>query len=279
MPIWPFVIAVIILLIIGLVLKVRSPTERERLQVEVADLIKEERFEEALPLAERAVEAADRDFEKWTRDLGEQHTNLMVAGWLAGALSTLGHLQFRMDDTDGAEASYQRAIAVLDNAITQDLLIPEDDRTPPSPHPDLPEALLNLAFFYSESGRFGLAASTLRRTIEVEETLDGRDHPALALPLVNLAEALGHLGEKEEAEAALLRAISVAEPHATGEEAVGFILFAASNNLGQMYNRQGRTEEAVTTLQKALEIGERNVEEHQLALEGVRSTLAELETQ
>jgi len=277
MPIWPFVIAVILLLIIGLVLRVRSPTEREKLQVELAGLIEQERFEEAMPLAERAVDAADREFEKWTRDLGEHHTNMMVAGWLAGALGTLGQLQFRMEDTDAAEASYQRAISVLESSITQDLLIPADDRTPSPPHPDLPEALLNLAFFYSETERFAQAASTLRQTIEVEEALDGKDHPVLALPLVNLAEALGHLGEQEEAESALLRAIAVAEPHAASGEAVEFILFAAFNNLGQMYKRQGRVEEATAALQQALEIAEHNVEEHRPAIEGIRSTLAELE--
>jgi len=277
MSIWLLILALVVLSIIAVVVRVRQPSELEKLSSELGILINEERFEEALPLAEKAVSLAEGELDQWTQNLGSHHTNLIVTGQLASALGTLGQLQFRMEDTDGAEASYQRAISVLESSITQDLLIPEDDRTPPPPHPDLPEALLNLAFFYSETERSAQAASTLRQTIEVEEALDGKDHPVLALPLVNLAEALGHLGEQEEAESALLRAIAVAEPHAASGEAVEFILFAAFNNLGQMFKRQGRVEEAAAALQRALEIAEHNVEEHRPAIERIRNALAELE--
>lgn len=80
MPTWLIILIVVAVLILALVLRVRRPTELERLGQEVSSLIGEERFSEALPIAERAVEAAQQEVEEWRQNLGSDHSDIMVTG-------------------------------------------------------------------------------------------------------------------------------------------------------------------------------------------------------
>jgi len=275
MPVWLLAIAVILLLIVGLVLKVRSPTELEKLQQEVAGLIREERFEEALPIAERAVDVAYEDLDKWTRDLGEHHTNLIATGQVAGALQTLAIVHQGTQNSEKVEDCLQRAVSVLESAITQDLLIPEDDSTPPPPHPGLADALGNLASFYFETERFDQAASTYRRVVDTTQAEYGADDPILAASLVNLAAALYHLGEPEQGEATSLRAIALLEPVVSEDRLFAQGLVFALNNLGKMYKESGKLEESRATFQKAHEIAESYLEEEDPMVQEIKSPLEE----
>lgn len=109
MPSWFWVLAVIVILAIALVWRVRRPTELELLQRELVEAIRGQDLERALAVAEEQVQVADREVEEWTRNLGSHHTNLMVVGELASSLGTLGRLHFKLGSLDRAEDSLKRA--------------------------------------------------------------------------------------------------------------------------------------------------------------------------
>jgi len=276
MPAWLIVIVVVAVLIIALVVRVRRPTEVQRLSKEVAVLMEEGRLAEALPVAERAVEAAREELEKWAHDLGSDHSNLIVTGQLAGAHRVLGRLHLRLENEGQAESAFKRAVDVLENAITENDPLHQSEEPAP-PHPDLPEVLGEFALFYSQRSRFQEAISTYRRALELESHIYGEDSPALAGTLINLAGCLDHSGRVEEAEETLLRAISLLEPVASDEELLAFHLVAALNNLGLMYERHSQLEKARTNLQRALvEAGRYLGDNHQPFVEMIQGKLNEI---
>jgi tetratricopeptide (TPR) repeat protein len=131
-----------------------------------------------------------------------------------------------------------------------------------------------LAIFYSDQERFEQAVATHRRALEISEEMDGEDHPAVAVPLINLGGSLYHLGQFEEAEAVLLRAIKLIQPVAAEREVFAYSLLVALNNLNQTCEKQGNHNESAATLIWALETASRDLGEDHPAAESIRGMAA-----
>jgi tetratricopeptide (TPR) repeat protein len=251
-------VAIVALLIVAFVLRMRAPTEYQKLTSRATKLIQEEKYAEALPISEEAVEVAEKELNEWIQTFGPQHSNLMMTAQLSNALVFQAKIQCLLENQTEAENSLLRAIDVLENAVTENRH-PEGSNEPPLPHLDLPEALGELGVFYWARGRFEESASIHRRAIEVTQMLFEEDYPAIQIPLVNLSAALNELGQYPEAEEALLRAIEVSEPYSSEEEVVAHGLVLALMNLVQTYEGQGKLDESQATLQRALETSRRDL--------------------
>src|SRR5260370_41154079 len=120
----PFVLLALGLLILACPAGLTEDDDPKALNEQVNELIEQEKYQEAIPIAERAVEVAKR-----TRDPERPET--------AAALINLGFLLMKIPDYAKAEPLYQEALQ-----IRQKVLGPE--------HPDTASNLNNLASLYQD---------------------------------------------------------------------------------------------------------------------------------
>lgn len=157
--------------------------EADALSVSVVKLFKENKFDEAIPLAKRALEirerllppsdpqvfsafgnlgnlyngtgdykAAKKIFERLLA-LQEQHLGPADVQ-LASTLDRLAVLYYRDRSIDKAEDVYQRALALRENAFGSD-------------HLEVANSLFALGHFYRLSGKYDLALNAYRRSLPI----------------------------------------------------------------------------------------------------------------
>jgi tetratricopeptide (TPR) repeat protein len=120
------------------------------------------KFSEALPLAQRAVETAEKA-------LGPSHPIF------AQSLFNLAEVYRGQARPTDAEQLHRRALAIREKVLG-------------AKHVDVARSLNNLGGLYREENRFAEAEALIKRALTVREQVLRPDHPETAISLQNLAQ-------------------------------------------------------------------------------------------
>ncbi|HKX30424.1 MAG TPA: tetratricopeptide repeat protein [Blastocatellia bacterium] len=213
----------------------RAATENERELHEARLLYAQQiklhdagKYDEALPLIERALEIR-------TRLLGPDHRDV------AKAINSLGLIYYDKGEYPKAEQLLKRALAIIENS-------------PGPENPDLAQYLNSLALVYRNRGEYAKAEPCYQRALAIWKKTLGPQHLNVAYLLNNLADLYRNRGESEKAEPLLHEALSVIAA-AQGPEHPDVPI--ALNNLGLLYLERGDYAKAEPVFKRALTILER----------------------
>jgi len=214
-------------------LRVATDTDRglqdARKQFEEAHKLRDAgKYDEALPLTERAWESRERL-------LGSEHHDVAsVINSLAGTYTLRGEYV-------KAEPLYRRALEIREKVLGKD-------------HPDTAESFNNLAVLYYKQGKDGEAERLFRRALAIREKALGKDHPYTAQSLNSLALLYYSQGKYAEAELLLNRALDIREK-ALGKDHPDTA--NSLNMLAVLYETQGKYEESEHLYNRMLAIREK----------------------
>jgi len=179
----PFVLLALGLWILACSASLAEDDDPNALNQQVNQLIEQGKYQEAIPIAERAVEVAKR-----TRGSEDPET--------AEALNNFGLLFKKIGDYAKAEPLYQEALR-----IRQKVLGPE--------HPDTAEILNNLALLYQAMGEYAKAEPLLQEALRIWQKILGPEHSDTAQGLNNLAELYQEMHEYAKAEPLLKEVLEI----------------------------------------------------------------------
>lgn len=191
----------------------RTATERDKSLFEAHTLLQKadelrtvSKYSEALPLAVRALEIAEK----------ESGTENAFVGLI---LDQLGGIQRELGNYSEALKLIRRSIAVNEKLLGAE-------------HPQTVAAYTTLGIYYRRTNDSPKAERIFRQALESYERIFGKEHPQIASILNTLAVWRNDLNDDEEAEKLYLRALQIAEQN-LGENHIltGNIL----NNLGVFY--------------------------------------------
>jgi CHAT domain-containing protein len=217
------------------VAEVRPSTERDRLLFQAFELSTQSqalnragKFDEARPLAERALESGEKA-------IGPN------GGYLGELLINLAELERTRDNTAKAEELFQRAIAVDQAAYGRE-------------SPQTAWALQRLGALYIFSGDYAKSEPLLEESLATTEKILGADSPKLVVCLMNLS----HLHENREAYDRALpelqRARLIAEKQLEPDD---FGRIGVLNNLADLYIFTNRYDEAEPLTESVIEMVEK----------------------
>ena len=242
----------------------------KELDAQVAQLQKQGKIEESVPLAKEALRIAEATF-------GPNHPNTAIAlqklgmaelglgqypeaeGLLTRAVGTrekafgpeaasmsellndLGQVYFYEAKTAEAEAAFKRALT-----IGEKVLGPE--------HPDVAESLNDLALIYDGKGRYAESETLYKRALAIREKVLGPEHCDVAETLSNLAILYEEQSRYAESERLYTRALAIHEKE-LGPDDPG--VATDLGNIGVLYHAQGRYDEAERVDKQALAIDEK----------------------
>ncbi len=217
------------------VAEVRVATENDRALYESDKLYAESgrllaKFDEARPLAERALEIRERV-------LGTEHYDV------ARALNRLANIYLFNDYFTKAEPYYQRALA-----ISEKLLGPENSF--------VLGCRDNLALAYKQMGDYSKAEPLYQRTLDIRQKSLGLEHPLVGLSVDNIANIYTLKGDYGKAEPLYQRALAIAEK-ALGPEHPGIARLL--NSIALLYYYNGDYTKAEPLYLRALAIGEKSL--------------------
>ena len=200
----------------------------EELMAKSADLARQGKYDEALPVALEAVRAAAATF-------GSTHSNV------ATSLNDLAQLYHKLGKYTEAELLLRRALAIYEKALGPD-------------HLYLATSMNNLAKLYYDQGKYAEAEPLYRRGLEITEKVRGPEHPDVGSSLNDLATLYMTQGRYAEAEPLFKRCLTIKEktygpddPH----------LATTLNNLAALYDQQGKYAEAEPLYLRSLTIREK----------------------
>jgi CHAT domain-containing protein/Tfp pilus assembly protein PilF len=208
----------------------RLPPEAHTLSSESARMRRAGKYDEALSLAARALEAAERA-------LGPDHS---YVGYL---LNELGFLQRERGEYAKAEASYQRALAIYEKALGPD-------------HPQTVDSINGLGLVYVSTDEFGKAGRLLQQALEITERTLGAEHSRVVACLVYLGRLRIKLGDLAQAERDLQRALAISEKALEPDD---LLTAKVLNNLANLYVNRKDYERAEPLAQKSLAIKEKSL--------------------
>jgi tetratricopeptide (TPR) repeat protein len=198
--------------------------------------------------------------------------------WVAAVWNNLGHVYQDLGQVEKALQCYQHSVRLWEKHTG-------------GADPALIQPLNNLATLYAEQGRYAEAEALHERSLEIRIRHYGRNHTRVAIGLSNMAELLNRRGNSRRAEQLLREALAIWEAHPGAEplaegaalnnlaistkdrrEAEELLLRANQllasaapggverirtlTNLGLLYARAGRLNQAEPALRQALEIAE-----------------------
>src|SRR5262245_23614675 len=152
---------------------------------EALKLIGAGKNDEALPLAERALEIRERL-------LGTEHRDV------AAAINRLANIYTNRAEYVKAQPLHSRALDIREKTLGKD-------------QPDTAESLNNLAALYYHRGKYAEAEPLYKRALDIHEKALGKDHPDTAQSLDNLAVLYASQGKYVEAEPLYKRALDIRE--------------------------------------------------------------------
>jgi TonB family protein len=167
--------------------KTQSPeiSELNRLNDEVLRLFGEGKFDEALPVARRALKISEKE-------LGNDHRIT------ADVRANLAELYIGKRDYDEAESNYKRTLAIYEKAFGADHLF-------------VGKTLDRLAFLRFVKNDFEKAAQLFERTLAIKEKTLGAEHEEVVQALLNLTEVYGKTRERRRATPLYQRIIAIRE--------------------------------------------------------------------
>src|SRR5271165_2462313 len=197
----------------------------EALNQRIFQLFKQGKYQEAIPLAEKAVEI--------TRRLrGPEDTKT------ATSLNSLALLYWKMGEYAKAEPLYQEALR-----IRQKVLGPE--------HPSTATSLNNLAMLYDHMAEYAKAEPLYLEALRINQKVLGPEHPDTAAGLDNLAGLYDHMGEYVKAEPLYQEALRIRQK-VLGPEHPSTL--NSLNNLAILYDEMGEYVKAEPLYREALRI-------------------------
>ncbi len=164
--------------------------EAHRLNEEATELYEEGRYQEAIPIAQQALEIRETT-------LGESHPDV------AQSLNSLAALYHAQAYYSTAEPLYRRALEIRETTLGES-------------HPDVAQSLMGLAELYWNQGNYNAAEPLVLRSLEIRETTLGEttlgeSHPDVAQSLMGLAALYWGQGNYNAAEPLLLRSLEIRE--------------------------------------------------------------------
>jgi len=159
--------------------------ESRELTSRVANLYREHKYDEALPLAKRALELGEEA-------VGHKDPRLIVL------LINLGDLSEATVDFDRAKMCFERAVNIGETSFGQD-------------DPRITRALDELGYLMSITGDYGKAADLLSRSLAIKEKSFGPLNVEVARAAYSLADVYRRSRELAKAESFYEKAISLFE--------------------------------------------------------------------
>src|SRR5271157_2024298 len=197
----------------------------EALNQRIFQLFKQGKYQEAIPLAEKAVET--------TRRLrGPEDTKT------ATSLNSLALLYWKMGEYAKAEPLYQEALR-----INQKVLGPE--------HPFTATSFNNLAALFMEMGEYAKAEPLYQEALRINQKVLGPEHPNTATSLNNLAMLYDEMGEYAKAGPFLQEGLRIRQK-VLGTEHPSTA--TSLNNLAFLYDEMGEYVKAEPLYREALRI-------------------------
>ena len=228
------------------------------------------KYDEALPLAQRALEIReqklgpdDRDvavtidslaglywykgqyakaeplclraLATWERTLGPEHPRV------AASFNNLAELYWSKGEYEKAEPFHLRALAIWERALG-----PE--------HPDVAVSLDNLGNIYRDSGEYEKAEPLYQRALEIREQVLGPDHLYVSESLNDLGLFYQESGQYERPEPLYRRALAIREKSLGAEHPY---VADTLNNLASFYQDLGAYDRAEPLYRRALAIREK----------------------
>lgn len=198
----------------------------------IEQYIGEDRFQEALPLAERQVRAY--------RLAVDASPGNGFRGQLALALNYLGFIKKHLGLLLDAEAHYVEAIALAREA--------GGERTV-----DYANYTNNLAVLLHEQGYNDRALPLATEVVEIRREVLGEAHPSYAVALNNLGSIQNGLGDFEAALSNLEAGQAILEEHGPkGDQNYRFLL----NNLADVHMALGNTDDAIAVQRHVIAVSE-----------------------
>lgn len=214
----------------GLIAQLLTPTsalaqpgdgELAVLNTQVSQLYGAGKYSEAIPIALRAIELAERIH-------GPDHSAM---GQALNSLADLYRAQGRFAE---AEPLYLRSLTIIEKALGP-------------AHPSIASSLSNLAELHSALGRYAEAEALFRRAVPIREKALGPDHVDVGALLKKLADVYQLLG-RPDADTLNKRALGILE------KALGSDDPSVFDNVAELYASQGRYAEADVLFNRALSI-------------------------
>jgi tetratricopeptide (TPR) repeat protein len=202
--------------------------EAQELENRAGQLCRQAKFDEALPLAERALAL----YEQGLRD------NQLLLATKLSAMATVYFVAGRRAD---AEPLLKRALAIREKALGPD-------------HLDIAGSLDGLTLLYFELGRYADAEPLAKRALAIREKRLGPGHPAIAFSLYQLGVLCEDMHRQAEAESYYKRALAAREktPAPNAPDSLPYV-----QKLGSLYVAAERYGEAEPLLKRALSIQEK----------------------
>lgn len=207
-----------------------SVEEARRLYNRVVELNNAGRYDEAVPLAERALAI-------FTNALGPDHSDVALS------LNGLALLYAARGDYSRAEPLYQRALAIYLKLSAHNDAAAKNVAT----------TLNNLAELYKDRGEYARAEPLYQRALAICVKLLGADHSAVATTLNNLADMYRAKGDYARAEPLFQRALAIYVKINPEHPDVALAL----NNLAALYSAKGDYARAEPLYLRALAIREK----------------------
>jgi CHAT domain-containing protein/Tfp pilus assembly protein PilF len=202
--------------------------EASRLNQQVEKLYSEDKYGEAVPVAEQALALREKALGPMHPDVAESLINLASLYQAQGAYAK-------------AEPLCIRALDIREQALGP-------------MHPDVATSLNNLAALYWAQGAYSKAEPLLVRALDIYEKALGPIHPDVAQSLNNLASLYEAQGRYAKAEPLVVRALDI------WEKALGPMhpdVAAGLQNLASLYRKQGAYAKAEPIYVRAVEIREK----------------------
>jgi tetratricopeptide (TPR) repeat protein len=202
--------------------------EAAALNEQVEQLARAGRYQQALPLAQKALQIR-------YKDLGPEHPDI------AASLTTLGQLYQEMGKFNDAQPLLERALQIRYKALGP-------------ANPATAAGLNNLGELYLRQKEYDKALPLLERSLQSREKVLGPNHLDTAASLDSLGALYRAKGENDKALPLYERALKIRE------KALGPNLAepaASLNSLGEIYQGIGSYDKALPLYEKALQINER----------------------
>jgi CHAT domain-containing protein/Tfp pilus assembly protein PilF len=184
--------------------------EAKRLTADAERLYAQGKYDQALPLAQRALAVREKA-------LGPDHPDV------ATSLNDLAELYEAKGDYARAEPLHLRALAIREKALGPF-------------HPQVAATVNNLAELYRAKGDYARTEAFHLRALAILEKAFGPSHPNVARSLNNLALLYKTKGDSARAEPLYLRALAIREK-ALGPDHTD--VAQTLNNLAQLYQSNG----------------------------------------
>jgi CHAT domain-containing protein/lipopolysaccharide biosynthesis regulator YciM len=215
--------------------ELRAATEADRALQDARMQFKESlkmqsagKYDEALPLAQRALEIREKF-------LGKDHPEI------ATSLDNLAAINVLQAKYGVAEPLYKRALDIHERVQGKD-------------HPDTSASLYGLGCLYNLQGKYAEAEPLCKRALDIIEKALGKDHPDTGAVIDSVAKIYYSQGKYEEAEPLFTRALDIRE-RVLGKDHLE--TGASLTNLVNLYYMQGKYEEAEPLCKRALDINEK----------------------